>query len=190
MVSEDRIIEGCKKGNHHSYSMLYKKYAAKMLGVCFRYSKTKDEAEDVLQEGFIKVFKNIKSYKGVGSFEGWLRRIMVNTAINNYKTNSKYYYHEDIDKDYDIELQSDEQLPFELEENTNKMQVMKLIQELPTGYQMVFNLYVIEGLTHKEIAEELEVSVNTSKSQLSKARKWLRERILNIKNIDNTDKYK
>jgi len=177
MVIESQIIEGCKKGNHHSFSLLYNKYAPLLLGVCFRYSKTMDEAEDVLQEGFIKVFQKINTYKGKGSFEGWMRRIMVNTAINNFKANSKHYYHEDVESDSKIGLKTDETIPFEIENEFNKDIVVKLIHELPSGYQMVFNLYVIEGLTHKEIADELEISINTSKSQLSKARKWLRNKL-------------
>ena len=87
MISDDQIIKGCRKGKRHAFNMLYKKYAAVMLGVCMRYSRAKSEAEDVLQEGFIRVFKNIHSFEGRGSFEGWLRRIMVNTAINHFKSN-------------------------------------------------------------------------------------------------------
>lgn len=185
MVTENQIIEGCKKGKHNSFGMLYNKYASLMLGVCYRYSKTKDEAEDVLQEGFIKVFQKINTYKGQGSFEGWLRRIMVNTAINNFKANSKHYYHEDIDTDSNIKLKSDEQLPFEIDDKVNKDYVIKTIQKLPTGYNMVFNLYVIEGLTHQEIADELNISVNTSKSQLSKARRWLRNALLENNKINS-----
>lgn len=189
MVSEDQIIDECKKGKHKSFSMLYNRYAPKMMGVCFRYSKTKDEAEDVLQEGFIKVFQKIKSFEGKGSFEGWIRRIMVNTAINNYKANNKHYYHDDIDKDNNINLRTDETLPFEFDEKTDKVNVVKLIQQLPTGYQMVFNLYVIDGLTHQEIAEQLDVSINTSKSQLSKARKWLRNKILENKKLNSYSQF-
>ena len=190
MVSEDQVIEECKKGKHKSFGMLYDKYAAKMMGVCFRYSKTKDEAEDVLQEGFIKVFQKIKSFEGKGSFEGWMRRIMVNTAINNYKANIKHYYHDDVDQDNNINLKTDDTLPFEFDDNVSKLQIVKLIQELPAGYQLVFNLYVIEGLTHQEIAEELEVSINTSKSQLYKARKWLRNKILENKKVDSYSQLK
>ncbi len=182
MVVENQIIEGCKKGKRNSYNMLYQRYAPLMLGICYRYSKTRDEAEDVLQEGFIKVFQKINTYEGRGSFEGWMKRIMINTAINNYKANSKHYYHEDVDKD-SLNLKSDdENLPFQLENGLKKESIIKLIQELPSGYQMVFNLYVIDGLTHQEIADELEFSINTSKSQLSKARKWLRKKLDPVEN--------
>ena len=176
MVIESQIIEGCKKGNHRSFHLLYQKCAPTMLGVCYRYSKTMDEAEDVLQDGFIKVFQKISTYQGRGSFEGWLRRIMVNTAINNYKSASKHYYHEDIDNDHNVELKADDVLLFEIVDY-DKKQIIRLIHELPPGYKLVFNLYVIEGLTHKEIADELEISVNTSKSQLSKAKKLLRKKL-------------
>ena len=178
MVAENQIIEGCKKGKRNSFNMLYQKYASVMLGICYRYSKTKAEAEDVLQEGFIKIFQKITTYEGRGSFEGWMKRIMINTAINNFKSNSKHYYHEDIDMDNSLKLRSDEEnMPYQPETEINKEQLIKLIQELPAGYQIVFNLYVLEGLTHQEIAEELEFSINTSKSQLSKARKWLRNKL-------------
>lgn len=184
MVSENQIIEGCKSGKRKSFSVIYKKYAPKMLGVCYRYSKSKAEAEDVLQEGFIKAFQKIKTYEGRGSMEGWLRRIMVNTAINNYKANIKHYYHEDIDMDNNINIKSDgEEISIQLDNDITDKHIIKLIQELPTGYQIVFNLFVIDGLTHQEIAEELGISINTSKSQLSKARKWLRNKLVEMGKI-------
>ncbi len=180
MVLENQIIEGCKRGKRRSFSALYKRYAPGMLGVCIRYCKTKSEAEDVLQEGFIKVFQKIKTYERRGSFEGWMRRIMINTAINNYKQNLKHYYHDEIDMERDINIVSDD-LDDEKYEPVNREisneEVIRLIQKLPAGYQMVFNLFVIDGLTHLEIADELNISVNTSKSQLSKARRWLRNKL-------------
>jgi RNA polymerase sigma-70 factor, ECF subfamily len=180
MVLENQIIEGCKRGKRKYFSVLYKKYAPGLLGVCCRYSKTISEAEDVLQEGFIKIFQKINTYKGKGSFEGWMRRIMINTAINNYKQNLKHYYHDEIDNDRDINIISDDvsdQKFIQVDNEVSDGQIIKLIQELPPGYQMVFNLYVIDGLTHQEVSEELNISVNTSKSQLSKARKWLRNKL-------------
>ncbi len=177
MVTDNQIIEGCRKGNHNSFNMLYQRYAPVMLGICCRYCKTKPEAEDVLQEGFIKVFEKISTYKGKGSFEGWLRRIMINTAINHFKANSKHYYHEDIDLMNSISIKSDDKI-LTFESDINQDHIIQLIQELPAGYNMIFNLYVIDGLTHSEIANELEISINTSKSQLSKARKWLRNKLV------------
>lgn len=177
---EDHFIEGCKKRDRNSFELLYKKYAPVLLGVCYRYCNNKTEAEDVLQEGFIKVFKKIESFEGKGSFEGWLRRIMVNTAINNYKSGLKHYFHEDID-DKVIAIEDDE-MKIEVEGPLNKEVLLKLINELPTGYQLVFNMFAIDGLTHNEIADELNISINTSKSQLFKARKLLRKRISEFQN--------
>ncbi len=183
MVLENQIIEGCKQGKRESFNVLYQKYAPKLLGICCRYSKTKAEAEDVLQDGFIKIFKKIKTYEGKGSIEGWLRRVMINTAINNYRSSNKHYYHEDIETDTNINLKTDE-ISFDFDDNITDKQIMSLIQELPSGYNMVFNLFVIDGLSHQEIANELNITVNTSKSQLYKARKWLQLRLLEFeKNI-------
>ena len=177
MVTENQIIEGCKSGKHNSFSMLYQKYAPTMLGICCRYCKTRPEAEDVLQEGFIKVFQKIGTYEGKGSFEGWLRRIMINTAINHFKANSKHYYHEDVELMNSITVNTDDEI-LTFESEINQGQIIRLIQELPAGYNMIFNLYVVDGLSHSEIANELDISINTSKSQLSKARKWLRNKLL------------
>lgn len=178
MLSDDQIVVGCKKGKHHAFNALYNKYAVKMLGVCFRYSKSKEEAEDVLQEGFIKVFHKISSFENRGSFEGWLRRIMVNTAINHYKVKKKYQTQEiDLNsKNLVDHFDGDEEI-IEMDVIIPHVDLMKMLQELPKGYQFVFNMYVIEGLKHIEIAEELNISVNTSKTQLFKARRWLRQKI-------------
>ncbi|MCF6171760.1 MAG: RNA polymerase sigma factor [Bacteroidales bacterium] len=178
MLSDDQIIEGCKKGKRHAYSALYKKYAAVLLAVCYRYTKSRMEAEDVLQEGFVKVFQKIGSFESRGSFEGWLKRVMVNTAINQYKAKQRQ-------KTLDIDLNSKEIVQkhendneaIELEEIIPQAELMKLLQQLPDGYRMVFNMYAIEGLQHNEISEELNISVSTSKTQLFKARRWLRQKI-------------
>jgi len=174
---EDHFIEGCKNRDRDSFKMLYKRYAPILLGICFRYSNSKAEAEDVLQEGFIKIYNKIDSFKGLGSFEGWLKRIMVNTAINNYKSSLKHNFHEDLDEKL-IAIEEDNHI--ELDDGISKEKLVKIIQELPTGYQLVFNMFVLDGLTHQEIADELSISVNTSKSQLFKARKQLRKRISEI----------
>ena len=178
MVIENQIVEGCKRGKRKSYNELYSRYASTMLGVCLRYCNSKPEAEDVLQEGFIKIFKKINTFEGRGSIEGWMRRIMINTAINNYKANIKHYYHDDIDKNNNIN--SDDEISFIPEDEVSDDEIIKMVQELPTGYQLVFNLYVIDGMTHKEIANELDISINTSKSQLFKARKWLKKKLVSM----------
>lgn len=178
MLSDDQIVAGCRKGKAHAFNALYNKYAAKMLGVCFRYTKSKAEAEDVLQDGFVKVFHKIKLFEGRGSFEGWLRRIMVHTAINHYKANKKYKTQEiDLNSINLVEKHDGEDETIDMDAVIPQVDLMKILQDLPEGYRFVFNMYVIEGLKHNEIAEELNISVNTSKSQLFKARRWLRQKI-------------
>jgi RNA polymerase sigma-70 factor (ECF subfamily) len=144
-----------------------------------RYAKNKDEAEDILQEGFIKVFLNIEGFRREGSFEGWVKRIMINTAITHNKQNLKHQYQTDISEIEEShiveELKNDDdavKLP--------RAKLMETIQTLPEGYKMVFNLYVFEKYTHKEIAKMLRISDNTSKSQLSKARRLLATKIADI----------
>lgn len=175
---EDSFIEGCKKHDRSSYELLYKKYAPSLLGICYRYCNTRAEAEDVMQDGFVKIFKNIDSFKGKGSFEGWLKRIMVNTAINNYKSSIKHYFHEDIKDDMLSSEENEEKIT--LNEDISKEMLVELIRELPTGYQLVFNMFAIDGLTHSEIADELNISASTSKSQLFKARRQLKKKLTEI----------
>ncbi|NQY67154.1 MAG: RNA polymerase sigma factor [Flavobacteriales bacterium] len=170
-MSDEEIIKGCLQGNLFAQKCLFEKYSRKMLGVCFRYSTDKQEAQDILQEAFIKVFKKLDTYKGTGSLEGWIRRIAVHTAIENFR--SKKTKHE-----VDIEDAEDEaNTNPEVEAQMNADDIMKFINLLPDGYKMVFNLFSIEGYSHKEIADRLNISENTSYSQYSRAkaqlRKWL-----------------
>ena len=136
-----------------------------------RYCKDKSEAEDIMQEGFIKVFSNLKKFRGEGSFEGWIKRIMVNTAINHYQRNLKHYFHNQLE-DIQEAIGEFNDEDFHPDDNISRKKLLSLIQELPEGYRFVFNLYVFEDYSHKEIAETLNISVNTSKTQLFKARKW------------------
>jgi RNA polymerase sigma factor (sigma-70 family) len=178
MIVDDSILEGCIAGKRSAQTLLYKKFASTMLGVCMRYSSNRDEAEDIVQEGFIKVFQRISSFRREGSFEGWMKRIMINQALNHYRKNKKVPYHsliEEIDETEILDLEDAE--PFE-PVPTEKL--MKLIQNLPEGYRMVFNLYVFEEFSHKDIAESLNVSESTSKTQLLKARRLLRKKILEL----------
>jgi RNA polymerase sigma factor (sigma-70 family) len=180
MNSDDQIIVGCLEGKRKAFSLLFKNYAPVMLGVCMRYCKNRIDAEDVMQDGFIKVFSQIHKFRREGSFEGWIKRIMINSAIDNYQSNLKHAFHEDVSEieqssaltDYPGE---DDDLPEEMKIPHTKL--MEMIQELPDGYRMVFNLYAIEDYNHKEIASLLGISENTSKSQLLKARKALRKKI-------------
>lgn len=144
-----------------------------MLGLCMRYSRNASEAEDIMQEGFVKVFSKIKFFREEGSFEGWIKRIMINTAINYNRKNQKHSFHVDIDEIQETLNLHDgfEQHPTEAQVNPDVL--MKMVQNLPDGYKMVFNLYVFEGYKHKEIADMLNISENTSKSQLARARKYI-----------------
>lgn len=172
----NRIIDGCKAGKQKEFRKLYDLYASPMLSVCFRYSRNMADAEDILQEGFIKVFRKINEFKGIGSFEGWLRRIMVNTAINHYKSNLKHSFHDEyVDNKHDKAEDLDMSEKIFIEKKVDHEQILKLVQNLPEGYRMVFNMYVIDGMNHREIAKELNISENTSKSQLFKARRTLKQ---------------
>jgi RNA polymerase sigma-70 factor (ECF subfamily) len=180
MNTDDQIILGCMDGKRKSYSLLFKNYAPVMLGVCMRYCKNRIDAEDVMQDGFIKVFTQIHKFRREGSFEGWIKRIMINSAIDNYQSNLKHAFHEDVSANVQSVLiddlpEEEEDIPAEL--NIPKEKLMGMVQELPDGYRMVFNLYAIENYNHKEIAALLGISENTSKSQLMKARKALRKKI-------------
>ena len=176
MQNEQQIIEGCLKNSRKAQKMLYDKYASKFLGMCMRYAKDRLEAEDILQEGFLKIFGRISQFSGLGSFEGWMKRIIVNTAITNYRQNLKHYYKQHIDEvnESDIDATFSES-EYSLEE------LLKVIQALPPGYKMVFNMFAIEGFQHKEIAEMMGIDVTTSKSQYSRAKKLLREKLAELK---------
>jgi RNA polymerase sigma-70 factor, ECF subfamily len=180
MSSDEQIIAGCLEGKRKAFSLLFKTYAPVMLGVCMRYCKNRIDAEDVMQDGFIKVFSQIHKFRREGSFEGWIKRIMINSAIDNYQSNLKHAFHEEVDTIAESTViaereDEDDDLPDEL--NIPHQKLMEMIQELPDGYRVVFNLYAIENLNHKEIATLLGISENTSKTQLLKARKALRKKI-------------
>jgi RNA polymerase sigma-70 factor (ECF subfamily) len=172
MIDDDKIIEGCKAGKKRAQSRLYKKYAPAMLGVCLRYCSNMADAEDVLQEGFIKVFNYIKNFRGEGSFEGWIRRIMVNTALTHIKKNTKYSF-EDIEN-IPSNYQEEEDVVYA---PVSPEVLIEVIQSLPDGYRSVVNLHIFEGYPHKEIAGIMGISESTSKSQLSKAKKFLRKKL-------------
>lgn len=173
------IIEGCVKGEKRAQDNLYKMFAARLFGVCLRYAKNRMEAEDVLQEVFVKIYNNIHTYHNDGSFEGWLRRIAVNTSITAYRKNLKHAFHEDVE---DMVKTKNDPVAFEDLEFTQE-EMMKCIEKLPSGYKTVFNLYVIEGFMHKEIADMLDIDVNTSKSQLSRAKTYLQRELAEISKI-------
>ena len=177
MNSDSDILSGCIKGKQSAQRELYEKYSRILLGICIRYAGSVEEAEDILQEGFVKIFLNINHFKGEGSLMAWMRRIMINTAITAYHKSLKHRYHEDVDeiRETDMTEMDWSDSDFTAEELKN------IIMRMPEGYKMVFNLYAIEGYKHREIAEILEIDENTSKSQYSRARRWLQERLVKIK---------
>jgi RNA polymerase sigma-70 factor (ECF subfamily) len=173
MMSDQQIIELCAKHDRKAQQVLYDRYSRLLLGVCLRYATDKAEAEDILQDSFLKIFFNIKEYSGSGSFIGWLRKVAVNTAITHYHKNLKYRYHVEIEEFVSTEtgVSSFEEDFFTSEE------LFGVLNGLPAGYRMVFNLYAVEGYKHKEIAEKLGIDTNTSKSQYSRAKAAIREKL-------------
>jgi len=155
-----------------SQDLLYKHFAPRMYGICLRFSRNTMEADDILQDGFIKVFTKLKDFRNEGSLEGWIRRTIVNTAINSYRKNLKHSKFSDIDSVEIPELNEENAY-----DKLSKEELVEMIRDLPNGYRTVFNLNVIEGYTHKEIGEMLKISDNTSKSQLTRARNILKKKI-------------
>ena len=183
MQSDEDIIRRCIKRDRQAQKILYERYADILLGVCSRYAANIAEAEDILQEGFVKVFFHLQEYVASGSFFNWMRKIMINTAITYYHRNLKYRYHRDIESLYDPP-HTDNPDKFDF----TKEEMMQVIQNLPSGYRMIFNLYAIEGYKHREIAEMLNIDINTSKSQYSRARKMIRKNLEKISRIAIQDK--
>ena len=171
MTQLDDIIKGCVEGKPEAQETLYKKYSGKLFGISLRYTKDHSAAEDVLQEGFMKIFTSISSYKGTGSFEGWMRRVVINTALERFRKYFQMYPISEI-KESDSSFNYDNVLT-----DISVKDLMGLIQELPPAYRMVFNLYAIDGYSHKEIGDILNISIGTSKSNLSRARKLLQLKV-------------
>jgi RNA polymerase sigma factor (sigma-70 family) len=171
MLSEQELIDECRKGNRVAQKALYEKYCRKLLVVCLRYSKTTAEAEDILQEGFVKVFNAIKDFRQESKLETWITRIMVNTALNVQRRKLYLYPMLDVEE---IDLPEEEVSISGIHFN----QLLEMIQALPQGCQVVFNLFAIEGFSHKEIAEQLGISEGTSKSQYARAKSLLQQRLL------------
>lgn len=166
-LAEAELIQRCLNNDVLAQNELYRRFAGKMMGVCMRYAKNRDDAKDILQDAFVRVYLNLKSFKAEGSFEGWIKRIMINTAIKHYHKNLKFSNNVDIEAAYDVGFDS---------HIIGKMGVNELmgkVQTMPDGYRTIFNLYVVEGYQHNEIGEMLGISEGTSKSQLARARNYL-----------------
>ena len=170
LMTDEEIIAGCVKKNPFAQKQLYDKLAKKMMGVCLRYCDNQEEAEDVMQNGFINVFENIEKFKATGSLEGWVRRIIVNTALTNIRRNKKLRQNVEL-----VEIEYTLPSSHELGDSLAVKELLKIIQTLPLGFKTVFNLHAIEGYSHKEIGEMLGISEGTSKSQYSRAKAWLQK---------------
>jgi RNA polymerase sigma-70 factor (ECF subfamily) len=166
--TDKELIETCLKDNPKAQKMLYDTYSSVLFGICLRYSKNEEEAQDILQDSFIKIFTKLDTYQFTGSFEGWLKRIVTNTSIEYYRKKITIEHLEEIGFNPYLAIDSDRGLEVE--------ELLKMIQELPEGYRMVFNMYAIDGYTHGEIATKLNISEGTSKSQLSRARAYLQRK--------------
>ncbi len=167
-MTENEIISACKRSNRAAQQLVYDRYSSTMLGVCRRYIRSKEDAEDVMIEGFCKVLTKIEQYNGQGSFEGWIKRIMVNESLMFLRRQNKLGYAVELEK-MDIPDESDDAL-----EQLKVQDILKLLDQLPNGCRTIFNLHIVEGYKHKEIAAQLGISINTSKSQLILAKKRMR----------------
>ena len=168
-AKEDELITGCRKRDGNAQKALYDIYSSKMYGLCHRYLKDAMEAEDVLIVAFTRIFERIDQFKGEGRFEGWIRRIVVNEALTSLRKRRNMYLDAELEEaDYQLDYRN-------LEDHLEAEDLMQLINALPTGYRIVFNMYAIDGYSHKEIADSLGISENTSKSQLSRARTYLQK---------------
>ena len=171
-MSEANLLEGCLAGDRHCQKALYEQYKVPLFRLCLRYSNSRADAEDILQDGFIRIFSDLHQYSGKGALGGWIRRVMVNTALQHIRKNKRIPQLVEVDQIAELR-EADEQIYSRI----GAKALTKMIQELPPGYRMIFNLYVIDGYTHQEIADQLNISINTSKSQLSKAKATLRKKL-------------
>ncbi len=178
-MSEFSLIDDCLKKDSKAQQKLYEQYASALLGICMRYAKDRQQAEDFLQEAFIRIFMNLKNFERKSSLRTWMERIVINTAITHYKKEMKHSKHDNISQmDETKSLQEDT-----FEPSFSQEELLQVIRELPKGFQLVFNLYAIEGYKHREIADLLDIDVNTSKSQYSRAKKLIREKLFTLSQI-------
>lgn len=169
MCKLDKIIDQCKKGDRRAAEQLYKMFSARMFAVCIQFSKDRIEAEDNLQDGFIKVFQSLKQYASKGSFEGWMKRIFINTALEKFRKNRSIQLVEEFPDIEDTDIEED----VSISENI----LLEFVDQLPEKYKLVFNLYVTEEMPHKEIASLVGITEGTSKSNLARAREILKRKV-------------
>lgn len=179
-MTDTELIKGCIKGESNCQKTLFNRYASPLLGVCQRYARNKEDAEDILQDSFIKIFGKLEQFKAEGSFEGWMRRVVVNTALKKYTVN-RYTKEFSVEHIFEVaEAASTESSSFS---HLSEKDLLILINNLPDGYRLIFNLYVVEGYQHDEIANMLGIQASTSRSQLVKARQLLQREILQSQKI-------
>ena len=172
-MSLNQLIENCKINDTQAQGELYKLFSSKLFSICLKYSKNYAEAEDNLQDAFLIIFNKIEQYKSKGSFEGWLKRVTINTVLQKYRTQKVFdIVNENIIEEVELEVD---------EEHISIDYLLQIIQELPDRYRLVFNLYVLDGYSHKDIADMLEINIGTSKSNLARARQILKQTIENYK---------
>lgn len=173
--AEEALVQGCLRGKRDAQKAFYERFSKKMYAVCRGYASDTQEAKDLLQEGFIKVFKQLHRYRADGSLDGWVRRIFINCAIDHYRSNKKRKGYEFIENCFSEEMgKVDNEVLGEL----SRQEFLNMLRGLPEGYRLVLNLYFVESYTHKEIADTLDITVGTSKSQLAKAKSYLKENLL------------
>lgn len=175
-MTELELIQGCVREDKHCQKLLFDKFAGRFMTICLRYGRTQEEAEDMLQEAFINIFKNIKKFRHEGSFEGWMCRIVVNACLIQLRNNKVNI----VADEYNIQIHTNEPYSYD---SISEAELLKLINALPTGYKIVFNLFVIEGYTHEEIAKMLQIQTSTSRTQLVKARRILQQQIIELQKI-------
>ena len=173
-----KLIESCRKGDRAAQKVLYDRLAPRMFSLCIRYVGDRDLAQDMLQEGFITLFTRLDSYKGEGSFEGWARKIFVTTALMELRRKDALKMSDDLEVVRGMKTEVTGQI-----QNIGYKDLMKVISELPPGFRTVFNMYAIEGFSHKDIGDMLGISETTSRTQLSRARTWLQNKIKEIENV-------
>jgi RNA polymerase sigma factor (sigma-70 family) len=180
-MTEEQMLAGAVRNNAAAQEALYNRFSPRMLGVCYRFAKSREDAEDMLQEGFIKVFTQLYQYRNEGALEGWIRRIVVHTCINVLKKNKKFADSVDLIHAHSIQIRED-MIPSIIQAK----QVVECIRLLPLGYKTVLNLYAIEGYSHKEIGELLGIEESTSRSQYTRAKAMLEEVLVKKKIIDKS----
>lgn len=174
-MSDRELVDACRKGDRGAQKALYDRFSPRMMALCLRYGGDASTAADMMQEGFITVFEKLGQYSGEGALGGWIRRIMVNSALLYIRREKKHFYHEDTEEQADL-IQEDVSVYAKLATD----QLLELIAQLPDGYRTVFNLFAIEGYSHKEIAAKLGISESTSKTQFFKARKHLQAQVSSL----------